>query len=106
MSDTAKSSEDQQHVPYGTEISERTSRAVAAQAPRLFAVVIEPDDGSDPEVISWGMSFSEEAHMVSANGRNYYALADADNALNYVRGTPDHTPKLVWVAPAGVSSSV
>lgn len=86
------------------EISERTATAVATQAPRLFAVVLEPEDDSDPTVISWGMSFNDEAHMVSADGRNYYALAEADNALNYVRGGPNLTPHLVWVAPAAPGS--
>lgn len=86
------------------EISERTAAVVATQAPRLFAVVLEPEGDSEPEVVSWGMSFAEDAHMISADGRNYYALAEADNALNYIRSAPDHTPHLVWVAPAPSAS--
>lgn len=82
---------------FDEEISERTAAAVATQAPRLFAVVLEPEDDSAPEVISWGMSFTDDAHMVSADGRNYYALSDAENALNYVRSAPGHTPHLVWL---------
>ncbi|SMD10310.1 hypothetical protein SAMN05661093_04607 [Kibdelosporangium aridum] len=69
-----------------------------------MAVECSTEDDSDPTVISWGMSFNDEAHMVSADGRNYYALAEADNALNYVRGGPNLTPHLVWVAPAALGS--
>ncbi|CAM3506843.1 hypothetical protein KIPE111705_11675 [Kibdelosporangium persicum] len=82
---------------FNEEISDRTVAAVATQAPRLFAVVLEAEDDSAPEVVSWGMAFTEEAHMVSANGRNYYALGDAENALNYVHGALDRTPRLVWL---------
>ncbi|ONI70537.1 hypothetical protein ALI144C_48765 [Actinosynnema sp. ALI-1.44] len=81
-----------------TDMSEQTAALVVSQMPRLFAVVIEHEDDVAPEVIGWGMAREADAHMVSADGRNYYALAEAKNALNYVRSAPDATPHFVWVA--------
>ncbi|WP_125728600.1 hypothetical protein [Kibdelosporangium aridum] len=34
--------------------------------------------------------------MITADGRNQYALAEPENALNYVRTTTNTTPHLVW----------
>nr|WP_157527978.1 hypothetical protein [Kibdelosporangium sp. MJ126-NF4]CEL16858.1 hypothetical protein [Kibdelosporangium sp. MJ126-NF4]CTQ91914.1 hypothetical protein [Kibdelosporangium sp. MJ126-NF4] len=79
------------------DLSEEAAVLVVARTPRLFAIVIEHDNGDTPEVIGWGMATDEDAHMVSADGRNYYALADAENALNYVRSAPDVTQHFVWV---------
>ncbi|MFC0107912.1 hypothetical protein [Kibdelosporangium aridum] len=108
MTDTTKSPTGQQvhgqHLPEGSEISERTAAILTARLPRLFAVVIEPDDDIDAEVIGWGMALDDDAHMVSADGRNYYALADAENALNYVRSAPNVVPHLVWFAPGALTS--
>jgi hypothetical protein len=66
---------------------------VAAQAPRLFATVVTKQD-DDTRIIGWGMEFEDSAYMISADGKNQYFLAEAENALMYVRGG---TPDLVWV---------
>ncbi|CAM3441662.1 hypothetical protein KIPE111705_08875 [Kibdelosporangium persicum] len=72
---------------------------VAAQAPRLFATVVTNQSG-DTTVVGWGMEFPDSAYMITANGRNQYFLAEAENALMYVRSDPDAAPDLVWVDPA------
>ncbi|ALG12876.1 hypothetical protein [Kibdelosporangium phytohabitans] len=80
------------------DLSERAAALVVSQSPRLFAIVIEHEDGNAPEIAGWGIALAEDAHMVSANGRSYYALAEAENALNYVRSAPGVTQHFVWVA--------
>ena len=77
-------------------MSDTTAAMVAAQAPRLFATVVTKQ-GGDTEIIGWGMEFTGSAYMVSADGRNQYFLAEAENALNYVRSEPGVTFDLVWV---------
>ncbi|MFC0115419.1 hypothetical protein [Kibdelosporangium aridum] len=77
---------------------------VAAQAPRLFATVVTEQSG-DTQIIGWGMEFDDSAYMVTADGRNQYFLAEAENALMYVRCGPEITPDIVWVAPSGPSCS-
>jgi hypothetical protein len=81
------------------ELSESAAATIAAQAPRLFAMVVTKP-GEDTEVIGWGMEFDDSAFMITADGRNQYFLSEAENALMYVRGEPDTTADLVWVAPA------
>jgi hypothetical protein len=69
---------------------------VAAQAPRLFATVMTNQSG-DTTVVGWGMEFDDSAYMITPDGRNQYFLAEAENALMYVRNEPGSTPDLVWV---------
>nr|CEL19385.1 hypothetical protein [Kibdelosporangium sp. MJ126-NF4]CTQ94816.1 hypothetical protein [Kibdelosporangium sp. MJ126-NF4] len=81
------------------EVDERSAAIVAAQAPRVFAAVIaRPDDGV--QVLGWGMEFDDGAYMITADGRNYFALAEAENALRYIRCEPGAITDLVWVGPA------
>ncbi|CAM3774743.1 hypothetical protein KIPE111705_24280 [Kibdelosporangium persicum] len=81
------------HSPDDSELRE----LVAAQAPRLFAAVATKHD--ETSVVGWGMEFEDSAYMVSADGRNQYFLAEAENALKYVRSEPETTHDLVWVVP-------
>ncbi|CAM3957407.1 hypothetical protein KIPE111705_33400 [Kibdelosporangium persicum] len=81
-----------------TELEERAAALVAGQAPRLFAAVVHKNVHST--VIGWGMQFEDSAYMVSADGRNQYFLAAAENALNYVRDEPDVVKDIVWVGPS------
>ncbi|MBP2322126.1 hypothetical protein JOF56_002511 [Kibdelosporangium banguiense] len=96
MSDNA---EREQHLAEQAAFSERAAAMVAAQAPRLFATVVTKQD-ADTEIIGWGMEFDDSAYMITADGRNQYFLAEAENALMYVRSEPGATADLVWVAPA------
>lgn len=70
---------------------------VAAQAPRLFATVVT-EQGGDAKIVGWGMEFDDSAYMVTADGRNQYFLAEAENALMYVRSDPNAVPDLVRVS--------
>ncbi|MBP2323738.1 hypothetical protein JOF56_004123 [Kibdelosporangium banguiense] len=83
-----------------TELDDHAASIVAAQAPRLFATVMTNHRDNDIEIIGWGMEFADSAYMITADGRNQYFLAEAENALMYVRSEPDTTYDLVWVAPA------
>ncbi|SMC63580.1 hypothetical protein SAMN05661093_01069 [Kibdelosporangium aridum] len=69
---------------------------VAEQAPRLFATVVTTGSG-ETTIIGWGMEFEDSAYMVTADGRNQYFLAEAENALMYIRSGPDVTPDLVFL---------
>ncbi|MFC0115373.1 hypothetical protein [Kibdelosporangium aridum] len=69
---------------------------VSDQAPPLFAVVLEYGEGTDAEIIAWGIALDDSAYMITADGRNQYALAKPENALNYVRSRTNTTPHLVW----------
>ncbi|CAM3445672.1 hypothetical protein KIPE111705_09060 [Kibdelosporangium persicum] len=73
---------------------------VADQAPRVFAVVLEYGEHVDAKVVAWGMALDDGAYVITADGRNQYALASPENALRYVRGRNDTTPHLVWADPA------
>ncbi|CAM3373914.1 hypothetical protein KIPE111705_05425 [Kibdelosporangium persicum] len=73
---------------------------VADQAPRLFAVVLELGTQVDAQIVAWGIAFEESAYMVTVDGRNQYALANAEAALKYVRSDANITSSLVWATPA------
>ncbi|MET0236336.1 MAG: hypothetical protein ABW224_16940 [Kibdelosporangium sp.] len=101
MSDRAKpDAEREQPIAEQMGHSEHVAALVKARAPRLFATVVTKQ-GADAEIIGWGMEFDDSAFMITVDGRNQYFLAEAENALMYVRGDPDASADLVWVAPAG-----
>jgi hypothetical protein len=100
MSGTSKlDAEHEQYIAEQIALSEQAAALVATQAPRLFAAVLTKQ-GSDTEIVGWGMEFRDSAHMITVDGRNQYFLAEAENALMYVDGGLDATADLVWVAPA------
>ncbi len=84
----------------GPDSAKDVAEMVADQAPRLFAIVLEYGTGIDARIVAWGMELDEGAYMTTVDGRRQYALADAEGALGYIRGNPDTTPRLIWVAPS------
>ncbi|ONI74751.1 hypothetical protein ALI144C_38755 [Actinosynnema sp. ALI-1.44] len=92
-------------MPGITDHEQLIAEVVAAQAPRVFATVVTTDvsdgvttDDSEVNVLGWGMQFTDNsAYMVSADGRNQYFLAEAENALMYIRTGPDAVADLVWL---------
>jgi hypothetical protein len=85
-------------VAGGDRVPEAAATADSTATLDIHPAVTKP--GEDTEVIGWGMEFDDSAFMITADGRNQYFLSEAENALMYVRGEPDTTADLVWVAPA------
>ncbi|ALG14197.1 hypothetical protein [Kibdelosporangium phytohabitans] len=85
----------------------KAAEFVKAQAPRLFAAIVTKLGEDASTIIGWGMEFKDStAYMVSADGRNQYFLAEAENALMYIRSGPDVVPDIVWVSPVSGEAEV
>ncbi|ONI84274.1 hypothetical protein ALI144C_15550 [Actinosynnema sp. ALI-1.44] len=72
------------------------AQIVTDQAPRVFAVVLEFGEQTDAEIVGWGLELDHGAYMVTADGRNQYALAEPGNALRYLRNRSNVKPHLIW----------
>ncbi|ALG10326.1 hypothetical protein [Kibdelosporangium phytohabitans] len=82
--------------PFTDDIDGKLAQLVADRAPRLFGVVIEHEAPKEPEIAAWGMDFDDSAYMITVDGKTQFALASADNALFYVRTTPEAIPHLIY----------
>lgn len=79
------------------EFEELTAKLVAAEAPRLFAVVHEVGDQEDGWIAAWGMAFEDHASVVCDDGLSMLKVASADRARHLLDEAPDRTAHLVWV---------
>lgn len=72
---------------------------VAANAPRLFAVVQEYGDRVDARIAGWGMAFDDRADVVGVNGNTHLSGESADGAVGMFGFGTHITARVVWVNP-------
>ncbi|ALG11508.1 hypothetical protein [Kibdelosporangium phytohabitans] len=102
---TAQNADQDQPAGEIVHLDRRAAEIVAAQAPPLArngAHVSRrnrrPKADTDVSVLGWGMEFADStAYVVSADGQNQYFLAEAENALMYIRTSPEAIADLIWL---------
>ncbi|MGH3929016.1 MAG: hypothetical protein ACRDTF_03455 [Pseudonocardiaceae bacterium] len=72
---------------------------VAAEAPRLFAVLQEYGERVDGQIAAWGMAFEDHAEVLSIDHRRRMSLAAPHDALHHFVWSSDIRARLVWFNP-------
>jgi hypothetical protein len=85
-----------------SEFDELIEEMVAAEAPRLFAVVQVCGERVDGRIAAWGMAFEDHAEVVSVDGCTHLSLRSPERAEHRFGRHPDVTARLVWVDPDAV----
>lgn len=76
---------------------------VAAEAPRLFAIVREYGERVDAHIAAWGMAFTDHAEVVSVERTQRMSLPSPDNALHLFQFGSHIRARLVWFNPAATT---
>ena len=70
-------------------------------APRLFAIVADPEDDDHPEVVAWGHELPDQAVLtwkLGNGGSEIAVFPSAEDALATAQTLYD--ARLLWTAPA------
>ncbi|MBM7776461.1 hypothetical protein JOD54_006665 [Actinokineospora baliensis] len=84
--------------PDEAEFAALLTGTVAAEAPRVFAVVEEFGERSDARIAAWGMAFPDHTELVGVHRPLRMSLSAPESALPLF--TRDHTrAHLIWAEP-------
>lgn len=79
------------------EFARLMSEMVAAEAPRLFALVQEYGDRADGRIAAWGMAFEDGAEVVGTSPGTHLSVRSAEMALRWFRRGGRVQTRLVWL---------
>ena len=76
---------------------------VAAEAPRVFAIVQEYGQRIDAQIAGWGLAFDDHAEVTAVDANQWMRLRSPAGALHGFRFGSHVTARLVWATtpPAG-----
>ncbi|GLZ40367.1 hypothetical protein [Actinokineospora sp. NBRC 105648] len=73
---------------------------VADAAPRLFAVVREPDNGEDAAITAWGMAFTDGVEVIGVDNPVRLSMSTPERACDLL-ADDDSTTWLIWSDDTG-----
>jgi hypothetical protein len=79
------------------EFAELVTGMVAANAPRVFAIVHEYGDRVDASCAGWGLYFDDRAYVVSVDGQMRCSARNPEDILHLFGFGSHIKPSLVWV---------
>jgi hypothetical protein len=80
------------------EFVQEIAELVAAEAPRLFAVVQEYGERVDGRIAAWGLAFEDYADIVGVDpSTTHLRLQTPERAVRYFSRHPRITARVTWV---------
>jgi hypothetical protein len=81
------------------EFAQEVAELVAAEAPRLFAVVQEYGERLDGRIAAWGLAFEDHADVIGVDHRSHLRLRSPERAVHLFSRHPRITARVTWVHP-------